>query len=66
MRAFANNPASSGRRRAQLAPVEFVMQTAGRYEALMTIVEQLIGAGQGNPGLTNLDSDLAWTSRSSR
>ena len=57
VRAFANNPGSFGQS-ARSKPVEFVIQTAGSYQALDEFVQRLLAEAETYPGLTNLDSDL--------
>ncbi len=57
VRAFANNPGSFGQS-ARSKPVEFVIQTAGSYQALDEFVQRILAEAETYPGLTNLDSDL--------
>jgi len=58
IRLFATNPPSLGGGGASSRPVEFVLRSAEPYEQIKGYVDQLIGAVQGNPALTNVESNL--------
>jgi len=58
IRLFATNPPSLGGGGANSKPVEFVLRSAEPYEQIKTYVDQLLAEVQGNPALTNLDSNL--------
>ncbi|MFN3672336.1 MAG: efflux RND transporter permease subunit [Bosea sp. (in: a-proteobacteria)] len=58
IRLFATNPPSLGGGGASSRPVEFVLRSAEPYEQIKNYVDQLIGAVQGNPALTNVESNL--------
>ncbi|MBX9910224.1 MAG: efflux RND transporter permease subunit [Beijerinckiaceae bacterium] len=58
IRLFATNPPSLGGGGATSRPVEFVLRSAEPYEQIKTYVDQLLAEVQGNPALTNLESNL--------
>jgi multidrug efflux pump len=57
LRANATNAPSFGTRGGG-RPVEFVLQSSSTYEQLQEYVDKLLAAIEGNPVLTNIDSDL--------
>jgi multidrug efflux pump len=57
LRANATNAPSFGARGGG-RPVEFVLQSSSTYEQLQEHVDKLLAAIEGNPVLTNIDSDL--------
>jgi multidrug efflux pump len=55
--AFANDPPSLGVR-ASSRPIEFVIQTSGTYAELQELADKVLERVEGNPALTNIDTDL--------
>ena len=55
--AFASNPPSLGQNPTE-KPVQFVLQTSQDYAVLQAATDRMLAAARGNPGLTNVDTDL--------
>lgn len=58
IRLFATNPPSLGQGGANSKPVEFVLRSSESYQAIKENVDRLLAEVQGNPALTNLESNL--------
>lgn len=58
IRLFATNPPSLGQGGANSKPVEFVLRSSDSYQAIKENVDRLLAEVQGNPALTNLESNL--------
>jgi multidrug efflux pump len=58
IRLFATNPPSLGQGGANSKPVEFVLRSSESYVEIKENVDRLIAEVQGNPALTNLESNL--------
>jgi multidrug efflux pump len=55
--AFASNPPSLGQNPTE-KPVQFVLQTSQDYAVLQAAADRMLAAARGNPGLSNVDTDL--------
>ncbi|HEV2508552.1 efflux RND transporter permease subunit [Bosea sp. (in: a-proteobacteria)] len=58
IRLFATNPPSLGQGGANSKPVEFVLRSSDSYAEIKQNVDRLIAEVQGNPALTNIESNL--------
>jgi multidrug efflux pump len=58
IRLFATNPPSLGQGGANSKPVEFVLRSSDSYTEIKQNVDRLIAEVQGNPALTNIESNL--------
>ena len=58
IRLFATNPPSLGQGGANSKPVEFVLRSSDSYAEIKESVDRLIAEVQGNPALTNIESNL--------
>lgn len=58
IRLFATNPPSLGQGGANSKPVEFVLRSSESYQSIKENVDRLLAEVQGNPALTNLESNL--------
>jgi multidrug efflux pump len=58
IRLFATNPPSLGQGGANSKPVEFVLRSSDSYQAIKENVDRLLAEVQGNPALTNIESNL--------
>jgi multidrug efflux pump len=57
LQAFASNPPSLGQNPTE-KPVQFVLQTSQDYSVLQAAADRMLAAARGNPGLSNVDTDL--------
>jgi multidrug efflux pump len=58
IRLFATNPPSLGQGGANSKPVEFVLRSSDSYAEIKQNVDRLIAEVQGNPALTNIETNL--------
>lgn len=58
IRLFATNPPSLGGGGANSKPVEFVLRSSEPYAQIKTHVDRLLAEVQGDPALTNVESNL--------
>ncbi|AZO80049.1 MULTISPECIES: efflux RND transporter permease subunit [unclassified Bosea (in: a-proteobacteria)] len=58
IRLFATNPPSLGQGGANSKPVEFVLRSSDPYVTIKENVDRLIAEVQGNPALTNIETNL--------
>ncbi|MEN5082115.1 efflux RND transporter permease subunit [Bosea sp. TWI1241] len=58
IRLFATNPPSLGQGGANSKPVEFVLRSSESYAEIKQNVDRLIAEVQGNPALTNIETNL--------
>jgi multidrug efflux pump len=58
IRLFATNPPSLGQGGATSKPVEFVLRSSDSYVEIKENVDRLIAEVQGNPALTNVETNL--------
>ncbi|RXT54518.1 multidrug transporter AcrB [Bosea sp. Tri-44] len=58
IRLFATNPPSLGQGGANSKPVEFVLRSSDPYVTIKENVDKLIAEVQGNPALTNIETNL--------
>ncbi|WP_332696405.1 efflux RND transporter permease subunit [Bosea sp. (in: a-proteobacteria)] len=58
IRLFATNPPSLGQGGANSKPVEFVLRSSDSYAEIKENVDRLIAEVQGNPALTNIETNL--------